>query len=414
MKKACRIILSLLLVLLLTIITAGCAPSQTAVNETEKPEETSLPTASPSEPPVQPTASVEPEKTPAPTKQVEEIIPETKELITYEVPEAGENGLINLRPFYPSRNARNVGEAILTEEWKANSLFDGTEEKIFCLTDNTSVEVIFITKVPVRVDYISFTSADDAECLPVDFSLYGYVDNSCNKGSLLFSTDTLVIPTENYTESELFKAENKGYYTFYKLTINSVNGGSNIKLGELSLFADPNEPESCIGEYTKYNSDISGYTVLTSRIKPRLTLMDPGPLNGEPKTCFDGDIETFVQMTLQWAQNYESISIALCFDSEIQMDAYRFTVGYFYGTPSSWNLYGTNDKRLKVENYVLVDSRTNVGMPLWDYGESDVFEVANPGSYKYYILEVTESALIGNDENWMSTSYREFTPLAKK
>ncbi len=414
MKNIFRNIVTLLLVLSLAFVFSGCSPEKTnspeeTVTPTKDVEPESTPVTTPEE---TPSASVE---TPAPTKEVEEIRPASKEPPVYEVPEVGENGLIDLAPLFTSNDARTVGFVVYNDYEKAFSLFDGTAERIMNIPDMTSAEIIFHASAPIRVDYFSVVSANDASNLPVKFTLYGSKDNTFKNCVMLYSTDTLVIPTDDYTESDLLKTACDDYFQCFKLSVESVNGGSCISIGELNFFADPANEQSCIGPYETFNSDISNYTVLNAHIKPRLVVMEPDHDGSSAKNLFDCNIETHDYMTLQWGKDHEAISYIFIADSDITIDAYRFTTAErAEGSPMSWKLYGSYKKNMLPEDLILLDERTEEAMPIYEYGESDVYTVQNPGTYKYYQIVFTESAMIGNDENWLTIDISEMTLLANK
>ncbi len=419
MKKTFRTILGLLLASALLVAVCGCTP-----RISEKPTETPVPSEDVHETPSpEPTAEPEPTPssapTPSPTPEIQplvlpEISIETKTLEPVLQPEAGENGKVFLNPIIPAGTRRTV-EYWVDDPYKPDNAFGDREDSYVKFDQGLPVTLRFYTKVKIRITDYSFVtqlvSDDTGANRPASWKLYGSNLSNHKDEVLLDARENIELPMENGIESELFEIENPDYYEFYRLVFEKSAGNTDtVEFDDINFYG---EDGNCVGDYILFDSSIEAYTIMNGALNTKMSLVEPFPqadlgISG----LYDCDIETRSRVNCQYAKEAEYVDFIFAFKQPVQIDAYRFTT-YETGCPVTWTLFGSNDKKLTDDVVVAIDTHTQEAMPGYDYAETDVFEIQNKGSYKYYKLRVYEEVCIGNDENWLYVSWRDLTLLMK-
>ncbi len=408
--------LILMLAAVLAISICGCTPKESE-NPAETPAPTDIrPTGSPEETPGQ---TQEPELTPTPVAtpkplEIPEVSVETRPQEPVLQPAVGENGKVLLNSVIPAQSRRTV-EYWVDDPYKPYNAFGSIAGDYVMLDQGLPVTMKFFAEVKIRLTDYSFVtqlvSDETGANRPATWKLYGANLSNFEDEVLLDAREDVELPMENGKESELFAIESPDYYQFYRIVFERSAGNTQtVEFDDMNIYG---EDGNCIGDYIYYNSSLEGYTILNGALNTRMCFIEPFPQRELPPTnLYDCDIDTYCTVNCQYSKESEYVDFTFSFKQEVQIDAFRFTTAEI-GCPVTWELLGSNDKKFADENVVVVDAHTNAAMPGYDYAESDVFVVQNPGAFKYYMLRVYRDVFGGNDENWLNPSWRELTLLAK-
>ncbi len=413
MKKKLSVIIAIILAMACLIAFTGCngTPSDapTAAPDTTPTieptiEPTNEPTNNPTSDPAEPTPTPKPLDIPARTV-------ETKEPDLFTLPEADENGKVLLNAAIESTTPRTVG-FFAPDPYKAYMMFlTDRENTVSILEKEMPITVIFSTMAPSRItDYTFVTSLKndpEGNNRPTSWKLYAANLSTYEDEVLIDERSGVELPNVDGGEMN-FEIASPEYYTFYKLVVTeSVGNEIGYELDDIRLYG---EAGNCIKDYVKADSSLEGYTILNGALNERMFVCFPDPQAADVKLIFDCDIETSEFVCGQYTQDFEYIEFIFAFKQNVQIDAYRFTLAISQEIPTNWEIYA--DTKSNFENEVLIDDRKNMNMLNYDYAETEVYKIQNPGAYKYYKIKVY-STMYGNDEGWMCPGWREITLLQK-
>ncbi len=419
MKNTLKTLIAVLLVISCLFAACACAPEETKAPDNTPDATPADVTPTPDEPDNTPEAT--PDATPTPDIDIPLVVVPVNEAPQYEQPAADENGKVNLTSILYGTQARTPEvESRPAENWdaiiKASRMFDGTPETYLQMIGYTSTYVIVYSYAPVKPVTYTLTTSPDYTAMPKSWKIYGSMTYTMTDEDLIAEVTNADLPTEAGAVSAEFTIDKPGYYQYFRIEITENNGNPDmLQCGDLIFYGIDGD---CVGLNVAPDPvDTEKYTVLNGLISPKMTLMDPAREGEIPKLVFDNDVSDTsnhgCMMTLQWAPDtYESISFDFKLKKPYQVDAYSMVIGNPLSAPYCWKLYGTNDKNLDPETFVLLDERNGEDYIVYEGVQTPVYEVANPGAYSWYILSI-ETTMYGNDENYTWVEMREIV-LYKK
>lgn len=235
----------------------------------------------------------------------------------------------------------------------------------------------FKTATCIRGYKIHFQSSSSSDRAPKAWVFEGSNDND---------TWTVLEERADVTgwkspESRLFAFSNETPFRHYRLKISSAVSGSYVEFYQLEFFGV---------------SSVSADTDLTTADATRA--FTPRALqDGTAATLFDNRFTSASHRILVNGSNYFPARFGYDFGKATSVSAYRI---YYHSTysgdpsyggavrsPRAWTFEGTDDTN--ANNWTVLDRRDNAGNSMgWQNPDVRTFDVANPGIFRYYRLNI--------------------------
>lgn len=236
------------------------------------------------------------------------------------------------------------------------------------LTSYSKYYILWKGNKTAAINYYTLTSAADApEKDPKSWTLSGSDDNKT--WTLLDTQTNQAFSTRQETKE--YEVDNETAYLYYKLDIQSNNGGTATQIAEwtMEVKIDPNAPYSVTVD--SYNKNMPSAGIITSEFSDFPAGSDIGKI--VDNNIYTKFITNHSEFYIIWegsenaAVNYYSLTSA---DDAPEKD------------PKSWSLSGSNDKVA----WTLLDEQENQTFEARK--ETKEYEFENKTEYKYYKLDI--------------------------